>query len=173
MAEGFQKDEYVVYGKVGVCRVVDHCEMTFGGENGEYYVLSPQSDPRSSLYVPCRNETLMARLRPLMTPREIDDLLDGVGEEPLPWPEEKNERSRLFRAAAAGDRFLLVRLIRCLYERKRERAALGKRFASADETMLTECVRLLEEELSLSLGMPRSRVPAYIAEHIEKTAVTE
>ena len=99
MNGSIQKGEYVVYGKVGVCRVVDRQQMSFGaGGGGEYYVLAPESDPHSSVYVPCGNRTLMERLRPLMTQQEIEDMLAKIvadsGEEGITydmhWKSEGN-----------------------------------------------------------------------------------
>ena len=38
----YQRDERVVYGSVGVCRVVDRQQRSFGGGTEEYYVLAPE-----------------------------------------------------------------------------------------------------------------------------------
>ena len=166
----FEKDQYAVYGKVGVCRVVDCRTMSFGtaGE-GEYYELSPLSDPGSSLYVPVDNEKLMARLRPLMTRQEISDTLTGVPEEDVVWIDEKSQRNSRFHAiVVGGDRYKLLRLIRCLYFRKQERVAAGKKLAAADEATLQEGLRLVEEEFSLSLELPRNQVAPYICACLDK-----
>ncbi len=168
MSRPYENGQYVVYGKVGVCRVVDCCPMHFGGAGGgEYYSLAPQSDPKSLVYVPCDNEALMARLRPLMAKTEIDALLQDVTEEPVDWIEDRNERSSAFRRIVAeGDRRQIVRLIRCLNQKKQERAQKGKKLSGTDETMLQECVRLVDEEFSLALDIPRTQVGDYIRQRL-------
>lgn len=167
METTFAIGQYVVYGKVGVCQVADRREEAFGGSREEYLFLHPQSDPKSTLYVPCGNETLMARLRPLMTRSEIDALLGGVEEAPMEWIDDRNERNSQFRRVLAeGDRRQILRLIRCLGRKKQERVENGKKLSTSDEALLQECVRLVDEEFSLALGIPRTEVRRYIQERL-------
>lgn len=169
MSEVFEKEQYVVYGKMGVCRVVDRQMLTFGGAKEEYYVLAPARDPRSSVYVPCANEALMARLRPLLTKDEIDDILSHVTQEDIPWTEDRGERASQFRAIiGGGDRRQIVRLVRCLYAKKQEKTAAGKKLSAADEAFLQECIRLVEEEFVLVLGITPAQVGDYIRERVEE-----
>lgn len=167
MSSAFEKGEYVVYGKVGVCRVEDRRTMRFGGDEGEYYFLSPQEDPRSVVYVPCDNESLMARMRPLMKKEEIDAVLCRVSDEQVDWIEDRNERSAAFRRIiAGGDRQEILRLIRCMNQRKQERVQVGKKLSGTDEGLLQECIRLVDEEFSLALDIPREQVASYIQERL-------
>lgn len=172
MGEQFSKDTYVVYGKVGVCRVLDCRELSFDGSGraGEYYVLSPRSDPRSLVYVPCDNPTLMARLRLLMTKEEIDAALTDISSDSVQWIEDKNERISSFRnLMAQNDHRRILLLVRCLLEKRQERQAAGKKLSVPDEGILQESMRLVEEEFSVVLQIPRSKVPEYIREKIETT----
>ncbi len=167
MSETFSKDQYVVYGKMGVCRVVDRQPLAFGGNKEEYYILAPAHDPRSSVYVPCANETLMARLRPLLTKEEIDELLSRVSQEDIPWTEDRGERATQFRGIiGGGDRRQIVQLVRCLYIKKQEKLAAGKKLSAADEMFLQECIRLVEEEFMLALDIPAEQVGDYIRERV-------
>lgn len=167
MSEIFEQEQYVVYGKMGVCRVIDRQKLAFGGEKEEYYILEPERDPCSSVYVPCANETLMARLRPLLTKGEIDDILSCVTQADIPWTEDRGERATQFRAIiGGGDRRQIVRLVRCLYEKKQEQLAAGKKLSAADEAFLQECIRLIEEEFVLALGITAEQVGDYIRERI-------
>lgn len=168
MSQQFTKDSYVVYGKMGVCRVTDRQTMAVGGEKGEYYVLSPVSDARSSVYVPCDNPQLMGRMRPLLTTRQIETMLAGVDDRQIEWIDDRNERSAAFRAVvAAGDRQELMRLIRCLYGKKQEKLAAGKRLSTMDETMLQDCIRLVEEEFAIALEISRSEVASFIRQRLD------
>lgn len=160
---------YVLYGKVGVCLVREQTTMSYGAGSGMYYVLCPVSDGRSSVYVPCDNVELVARMRPLLTRDEIDTLLSGADFLRMEWVDDRNERATLYRTVmGSNDRRELIRLIRCLYGRKQEKIAAGKRLSAMDEAALQESVRLLEEELSLVLEIPRGEVAAYIQSRLEQ-----
>lgn len=158
---------HVLYGKMGVCLVHEQRTMKIGKESSLYYVLCPISDGRSSVYVPCDNEELVARMRPLLTREEIDALLSGADEERLQWIDDRNARSDLYRSVAAdGDRRRLIRVICCLFRKKHERQEAGKRLSTMDESALQDCVRLIDEEFSLVLGIPRTDVMDYILERL-------
>ena len=158
---------HVLYGKTGVCLVQEQKAIKMGRETSLYYVLSPISDGRASVYVPCDNADLVARMRPLLTRAEIDALLSDADEERQPWIEDRNERGALYRAAASdGDRRRLIRVICCLFRKKHERQEMGKRLSLMDESALQDCMRLIDEEFSMVLGIPRSEVMNYILERL-------
>ena len=130
---------------------------------GQYYVLSPISDSRSSVFVPCVNEELVARMSPLLTKEEIDLLLSDADDVRLVWLEDRNERASFCRAVLnSGDRKELVRLLCCLMRRKMERIEMGKRLSTMDENFLQECVRVVQEEFSMVLGIHQREVGPYI-----------
>ncbi len=169
MNEKFPIDSYVVYGKTGVCRVAERQYMTFTDTPEEYYVLSPNGDPRSCVYVPCQNEKLVSRMRPLLTAQEIDSCLEEADRQPLEWIDEKAERQIVFREHLAdSDPGRLLRLIRCIYGKRLEKQAEGKRLSSMDEALLQDAIRLLEEEFAQSLGLTRPEVVEYIRQRLEK-----
>ena len=163
MSDGTKIGTYVLYGKTGVCFVKER--MTMSG--AQYYVLQPISDSRSSVYVPCGNADLVARMRPLLSHEEIDLLLSDADDVKMAWVDDRGERSMLYRAiTVGGDRRELIRLICCLMRKKQERLELGKRLSSMDESTLHECVRLVEEEFSMVLDIPRHEVGLYIQERL-------
>ena len=111
MSDAAKIGTYVLYGKTGVCLVKEQTSMA----GGLYYVLSPVSDSRSSVYVPCGNAELIARMRPLLTREEIDGMLSDVDTVRLAWIDDRNERAMLYRTiTGSGDRKELVRLLACL-----------------------------------------------------------
>ena len=163
MSDAARIGTYVLYAKTGVCLVKE--KITMGG--GQYYVLSPIGDSRSSVYVPCDNEALVARMRPLLSREEIDGLLSDADEVKREWVDDRNERALMYRAVTgSGDRKELVRLLACLMRKKQERIALGKRLSSMDETVLQDCVRLVQEEFSMVLGIAAHEVGPYIQERL-------
>ncbi len=169
MADTNKVGTHVLYGKMGVCLVKEITRMSYGvGVGDEYYVLAPISDSRSSIYVPCANEELVARMCPLLSRDEIDALLTGDDVSEMTWVDDRNERGALYRSVTGGrDRRALIRLIRCLYRKKEERLAAGKHLSSMDEAALQECVRLVEEEFSMVLSIPRRDVERYVEDRID------
>lgn len=158
---------YVLYGKTGVCRIQEKKDIKIGKQINSYYVLAPVSDGRSSVYVPCDNAELVARMRPLLTREEIDTLLTEADDERQPWLEDRNQRSALYRSAIMdGDRIRLIRVICCLFRKKHERMEQGKRLSMMDEAALHECMRLIDEEFAMVLDIPRNAVQGYILERI-------
>lgn len=160
--------KHVLYGKTGVCLVKEQTTMARTGNGGAlYYVLSPISDGRSSVYVPCDNPALVARMRPLLTREEIDELLSGADAVQLAWVDDRNERAMLYRSiTGGGDRRELIRLICCLFRKKQEKTEAGKRLSTMDEMTLQESVRLVEEEFSMVLGISAAEVTPYILERL-------
>lgn len=158
---------YVLYGKTGVCMVQEKTSIKMGKESAFYYVLSPISDGRSAVYVPCDNEALVARIQPLMTREEIDLLLSDADDERLDWCDDRNQRMTFYRSVInSGDRRLLIRTICCLFRKKHEKQEQGKRLSSMDESTLQECMRLIDEEFSMVLNISRTEVVDYILERL-------
>ena len=163
MSDAAKIGTYVMYGKTGVCLIKEQTTMS----GGQYYVLNPISDSRSSVYVPCDNPDLMARMRPLLQAEEIENLLSDADDVKLTWVEDRNERAMLCRTVlGGGDRKELVRLLCCLMRKKVERIELGKRLSAMDENFLQECVRLVQEEFSMVLGITEKEVGPYIQERL-------
>lgn len=159
--------DYVLYGKTGVCLVQEIKTITMGKESNRYYVLCPVSDGRSSVFVPCDNQALVAKMSPLLAREEIDVMLSDADSQRLEWVEDRNQRITFYRTVMSGnDRRMLIRLINCLYRKKHERQEQGKRLSAVDESTLQECMRLIDEEFSMVLNIPRSRVSEYILERI-------
>ena len=167
MSQPFRVGDYVLYGKTGVCLVQEQKSIAMGKESNLYYVLFPVSDGRSSVFVPCNNESLVGKMSPLLKREEIDVMLSDADSQRIEWIEERNQRITFYRTVMSGnDRRMLIRLIICLYRKKQERQEVGKHLSAMDESTLQECVRLIDEEFSMVLNIPRSQVSEYILKRI-------
>ena len=168
MCNEFKKADFVVYGKNGVCEIEDVKTMDFAGEKGEYYILKPQSSQSSTVYVPLNKETLVSKMRPVMTKKQIDDLLASAHEDSMEWIEVKNERLEKFNSiVSSGDSKAILTLIMCIYLKKQEREALGKHLSSTDDNILRVAMELIEEEISFALGCSLDKVTEYIKKKIK------
>ena len=122
MDNRFNKDDFVVYGKNGVCLVDDIKTISFLGEEGEYYVLKPKSNKTSTLYVPLNKEELVSKIRAVISKKEIDKMLSSTDEKQLEWIENKTERTEYFNSVvSAGNSQDLLKLVICIYLKKQEK----------------------------------------------------
>ncbi len=157
----YQQGEYVVYGASGVCRVGDQTERVIHGRTFRYYQLEPQHGRGATVLVPVDNETLLSRMRPVLSAGEIDALLDALPGEPSEWRDNDQERKERFRAIlCGGDPWALARLARSVGRQSRSLAARGRRLRQADEEAWRDAERLLCGEFSFVLGQEPAEILA-------------
>ncbi|MBP3634557.1 MAG: CarD family transcriptional regulator [Oscillospiraceae bacterium] len=167
----FQVGEVVSYGATGICTIEDIRVMSLsrtGTNKQEYYLLRPAASPTCITYVPTANEALTAKMRPVLTQMQIDDLICSVKDEKLEWIEDTRHRADAFgQIIAKGITAELLKLIGCLYVQKQERLREGKKFCTTDEKLLASAERIVGEEFAYSLQISQSEVSAYIADKIK------
>ena len=160
--------ETVLYGTEGVCTVVEICKMKVGGKREEYYVLKPVHRPNATVFVPANNELLLSKMRPILSKKEIDELIDNVNGEEFLWIEDHAERKAEFqKILVSGDRRELLRMIRCLYLHRQKLCENGKRLRSNDDQLLRDAEKLLNDEFSLVLNIAPNEVAEYIRARVE------
>lgn len=163
----FQIGEVVSYGTTGICTIEDiRCESLSraGVKKQEYYVLRPAATPTCITYVPVGNEKLVGKIRRIMTREEIDQMIDSVKGQSLPWIEDTRQRSEAYqRVLSGGISGELLKLISCLYLEKKNRACGGKKFCATDEKILSSAERMVSEEFSYALQIGEKQVAPYIA----------
>ena len=165
----YQAGETVFYGTEGVCRIDEIREMKVGGETAEYYVLRPIYREGTTVFVPLKNELLIARMRPLLTAKQIDKMIDEVNEEDKDWIEDASERKAEFqRILLSADRRELLSMVRVLYLRRQNLMTCGKRLRANDEQMLRDAEKLLDEEFSVVLKIKPREVPEYIRGRVKE-----
>ncbi len=167
----FQVNDYLVYGNEGVCRVDGIRSLSFEGSGEKlYYVLVPFGKARAQIFVPTEG-SLVSKMRPVMTKKEVDAAIDAVAGKKLPWIEDRKRRTALFRtirAEAKCENLLLM--LGCLYGRRRELAALGKKLAFSDSDALFFGETIIHGEFSFALGIACDEVPSYIRSRLERAA---
>ncbi len=168
MENKFSKNDTVVYGKNGICLVEDIKTMKFGMDSGTYYILKPMSNKASTVYVPVDKESLVSKMRGVLTKEQIDDILTKDCVDSLEWPENKIERNDIFSGIISRcDTRELLMLIKCLYLKKQEKQNRGKQLSSSDDGLLKMAEKLIDEEFSLSLGCSTEAVGEYIRKKLE------
>lgn len=158
----------VLYKTNGVCTVeaIGEAELR-PGEKKTYYILSPESDRQSRIYVPVDNEQLTAQMQPMLDKEQVLSLIRSVkGREPA-WIEDGKQRSLEFRGVLLrADRRELLCTARSICRRRDELTAIGKKLYAADEAVLKKAEKMLYEEFSDVLGIPAEEVPLFIEKEL-------
>lgn len=162
-------NSYVIYGENGVCLVSDMRKEKFAGQIREYYILKPLNNLDSTLFVPCDNEKVLAKMRPVLSKEEILCVIHSLKGEELPWEEDNKVRNENYREIfERGDRRELLLLIKSLYEHKRQRKEEGKKLWTIDESAMKHAESLVYDEFSAVLGIKSEDVVDFIISEVEK-----
>lgn len=165
----YSAGEVVIYGTQGVCSIKEITTMKFGSTKGEYYILTPVSDPKSVVYVPTAKPALVAKMRPVLSRSELDELIAVTAAENLEWIANDNER-KLYcdKVIKGGDRVEIMRLMEMLYLRREELKDQSKHFHNVDAQYLKTAERMLHDEFAYVLGIRLEDVPEYIRSHMTR-----
>lgn len=163
----FSVNEKIHYGGSGVCTIQEIATMRFGRTRERYYVLKPVYQNSSLIYVPVDNESLVSKMRPVLTRQEVDALIEEMPSVETAWEDDSQQRKLSFDALLRSNRCRdLIVLIKTLQEHKVVRAKLGKSLHVSDETYLREAQRLLFDEFAGPLGLMPAQVNGYITEKL-------
>lgn len=157
-----QTGDYVNYGTQGICRVEEIRTMKFGGdaEARAYLVLRPVHQENASVFVPSDNQRLLARMRPVLSPEEIDRTILSVSHQSMPWISDRKERAAKFQEILSRrDERELLLLVSCLYLRSKESA---KGLSSGDAQVLKKAETVIAQEFSFSLRIDPQDIGGYI-----------
>ena len=91
-------NEYVSYGTQGICQIEAIRSIQFEGcsDAREYYVLHPIAQAQSSIFVPVNNPRLTGRMRPVLSPEDIEQILSNIKGQRLAWIKDRKQRTELF-----------------------------------------------------------------------------
>lgn len=171
----FQKDDLIVYGNTGICRVaeVGTPENLPGvDEKKLYYKLVPVRSA-STIYTPVDTGVFM---RPVMTRQEADELIEKIPEITEDAYECRDPRMLAdhYRASLQTHECEdLVRLIKTIFLKSKNQVQNGKKPGKTDQQYRKRAEELLHEELSVALGIPFDDVPAYIEQKISALEIPQ
>lgn len=158
----YRKADYIKYGSQGICRIEDIRSMRFdrGAPPRTYYVLQPLQQAQEQLFVPADNPTLLARMQPVLSPEEIDQIIASVKGQTLPWIQDRKQRAEQFRSILIRqDERELLMLAACLYCKAQE---TPKGLSASDAQVLKAVEAAIEQEFAFSLQMGTQQVGSYI-----------
>ncbi len=159
----FQVGDQVVYGIHGVCRILDLEERRIDRKKVSYFVLEPADQSGARFYVPSENPAALAKLRPVLSKSELEQLLSSDEVREDHWISDENARKQRYRELIGSqDRKELLCMINSLHRHKKEQQEAGRKFHLCDENFLRDAEKLLNAEFSLVLGIQPSEVGGYI-----------
>lgn len=159
-------NDYVNYSTHGICKIEDLRFIKFDScaSGHDYYVLKPIARDTSSLFVPADNPILMERMRPVLSPEEIDQIILSVKDQNLLWISDRKQRSAQFQEILrTRDERELLLLISCLYLKSTE---TEKGLSNTDAQVLKKAESIIDQEFSFSLKISTSSIGSYIRERL-------
>ena len=164
----FQVNDVIIYGTQGVCEITAIEEKSISGAKKRYFVLRPVKDQGSTIYAPTDNESVLKKMRRLLTVDEIHALIDSMPDEKTVWIDNVNERKDCYRQLlASGNHSALIQMIKAIYAHKKEREAAGKRLHMMDEHFFKDAEQILYNEFQYVLNLSgKDASMRYILERI-------
>ena len=164
----YQIGDLVQYGMSGVCRISEITENLFDGKKVKYYVLTSVGNKDSVVYVPSFNEKLVAKMRKVLTPQEIYDIIEALPDEKIMWIDDDAKRKEYFnKTVKSGDRLEIMKIIKTLYLHKHKLQDEGKKLHIADEQIFRESEDLLYDEFSIVLNIEKEDVLPFIMKKLK------
>lgn len=159
----YQCGHKILYGIHGVCRIVEIEVKIINRKKIEYYVLEPIQQPGTHYYVPVHNESAVAKLYPIMSADELNQLLQMDISCKDVWISNENERKNRYKSLInSADRSALLQMVCSVYQHKKEQTAAGRKFHQCDENFLRDAKKLLGSEFSVVLDMDMKDVESYV-----------
>ena len=164
----FQIGDYVIYGRIGVCRIDSVCTLQSedSKQEKEYYLLKPVFTKGSKIYTP--KDSPKAKMRKIITKDESEQLINMIPA--IEILEEENNKIRTEKckdALRTYDNVEWVRVIKTLYRRKQQKLNEGRKFYQNDERMLNMAKDYLYGELSISLNLPKDQMEELILKRLD------
>lgn len=170
MKPSFESGMHIRYGGTGICLIDRIEEVPYPGPKPFRlcYVLKPLRSAGMEVSVPLDNELLCAKMQPLRSKEEIDQMLDlAAHADEMEWIDDRKQRGAEFRRIlSGGDANTLLQMIHCILRRQSELKALGKNLSAMDENARKDASRMLDEEFAFSLGLTPEEASVYICEKL-------
>ena len=152
----FKVDDYIMYGRTGVCKVIDITNEKFiNGEERKYYVLSPiHNNNNTIIKIPLDNTKVP--MRKIISKEDVTSLINDMSNMEALWIDDEKKRSNEFKTMLkSGKCEDLIKLI----SNKRHSKKLNK----ADKEIIKEAERLVNEEFAIILNISPKEVNSYIS----------
>ena len=159
--------DYVNYGSQGICKIEGRqiLKLEAALSEQDYYILRPVYQENSRIYVPADNQSLTAKMRPVLSPADIDKAILSVKGKRAPWISDRKQRlAKSHEILARRNEHELLQLASCLYSKSANGTA---RLSSTDASILKEVESIIAQEFSFVLNIDAKDIGAYIRQKLE------
>ncbi|MGL6108229.1 CarD family transcriptional regulator [Romboutsia sp.] len=162
----FKVNDHIMYGMVGVCKVVDiKKEKITNSIEKDYYVLAHIYSKNVTIKIPVDNKKIP--MRKLVSKEEVTSMINNINNDENIWIDDEKIRSMEFKSILKNGKCEeLMKLITSIYSNKEEKKTLGKKINRNDEGIVVAAEKLLNEELATILNICPEEVTLYIQSRI-------
>ena len=165
----FKIGEVVSYSATGVCEIIDIREEKLTDIVMQYYILKPIYQNASTVYVPVNNETLVSRMKYLLSKSQTQELIESFNFTDIEWIDNDAQRVGFWREILlSGNRNKIASLIRTIHIRADYPATLGKQLRLIDAQILRDAKNVLHGEIATVFEIPLEEVETLINEMTAK-----
>lgn len=163
----YRKNQLVLYGNTGVCRVADIAPLPQQKDNRLYYTLIPLFSPFSeTIHVSVSSRAFM---RPLISASEAKNYLDNIGDidaQPFRSRDHKETANHYGAILDTHDCWQYLHLMKSLYLKIDENARMGKHISQTEQRYLKQAESLLYGELAAALGKKPEEIRAEVQQRL-------
>jgi len=161
--------DLILHGNAGVCRITDITTRDFSGADKDqlYYTVKPLYQD-GTIFTPVNNTKVF--MRPIISKDEAERLIDMI-----PSIHAEAYHSHVMRQVAEHYEVSLkthncedlLELTMSIYEKKQIVEQQKRKLGSMDERFMKRAEALLFGELAAAIGIPKDKVPEYIAARVD------
>lgn len=168
----FKTNDFIIYGKMGVCKIINITVPDKVSTKQLYYVLE-QTEDNCIIYAPVDTKVPM---RPIISADEANRLIDMIpdikakayyNEKMMALTQHYKEAIEAFNCED------LIELIKSIYAKKQIAQQQNRKLGQIDGKFMKQAEELLYNEFSYALGIPKDTVPDYIAARVEKAGLPQ
>ena len=168
----FELGSCVVYGIHGVCRVIGKEKQLVDRKRAEYLVLEPIGQNESRFYLPAANPIAMAKLKQVLSKKELENLISSNEVHVDCWIPEENLRKQRYRELiSGGDRTALLQMVHTLYQHRQIQLVAGRKVHLCDENFLRDAERLVAGETAMVMSLEPEEAKQYIRAKLKEDAL--
>ncbi len=161
----FNIGDTVLYGSDGVCTIDEITEKSFGDVSVEYYILRPVFDNRSTFFVPTKNQKLVSKMHPILSPSQLSDVINSS--QPEPWIDNDIKRGERFKEITlSGELKAVAGLIKCISLHIEEISQKGKKLHKSDELTYKEAIKLVYEQMAMFFKISKEEIADIVCKKI-------
>ncbi len=163
----FCKNDYIIYGSMSVCKILDIIEeenIYIGLKS--YYVIQPvYSDKNTIIKVPIDSKKVS--MRHLLSENEVMSIIKNIPNIEAIQIDNDKQRSEHFKSVIKNSICEeLTQLVKSVDLSAQEKLSIGKKLSKTDEDFKKTAEKLIDEEFATVLNIPVQDVPSFILNNI-------